>query len=128
MRLSYILMLGLLALMNVGAAYGGTPPGNLCLSSPDPDLCGFTTNPFGTIMEVFDQLIPGFGLLLLWGPIVFALWYKTQQPLIAGIFGIIISVTVTGLHPTATYMGLTLVAMSAGLALVAIFQRVKQTV
>jgi len=128
MQISRILMIGIIVLMNVGAAYGGTPPGNLCLSNPDPDLCGFTTNPFGAIMDVFDQLIPGFGLLLLWGPIVFALWYKTQQPLIAAMFGIIISVSVTTIHPTAIYMGLTLAAISAGLALIGIFQRVKQTV
>lgn len=108
--------------------FSTSPPFESCFNRPDVTLCGLTTNPFGSLMEFFDQLIPGFGALLLWGPIVFGIWYKTQRPEIAAIVGIIIAVTVTGLHPDAINMGLTLAAMSAAIGLVGIFQRVKQTV
>lgn len=111
-----------------GAAYGGAPPIDTCYNDPDPTVCGLTTSPFSAIMDVFDVIIPGFGLLILWGPIVFAFWIKTQKAEIAGIVGVIVASTVTGLNPTAVSMGIVLIAVSAGLALVGIFQRVKQTV
>jgi len=121
-------MITFVLLSTWGVAYGGTPPVDLCFNDPGTDLCGLTTNPFGSLLDFFDQLIPGFGSLLLWGPIVFGIWYKTQRPEIAAIVGIIITVTVTGLHPTAINMGITLAAISGAIGLVGIFQRVKQTV
>lgn len=77
-------------------------------------------------MDYFDQLMPGFGVLLIWGPIVFGLWYSTQQPTIAGFAGVVIVGTVTGLHPQAVSMGILLLAISLGIAFIQIFQRLKQ--
>lgn len=110
------------------AAYSDSPPVDFCLNKPDPTLCGFTDNPFEAILDVFDQIVPGFGVLLLWGPIVFGLWYKTQKPEVAGFAGIIIVATVTGLHPVAVSMGILLFATSLGIAFIDIFRRIKQTV
>jgi len=107
-------------------AYAADPPISSCYNDPDPTLCGFTSNPFSAVMTYFDQLMPGFGTLLLWGPIVFGLWYKTQQPLVAGFAGIIIVGTVSGLHSQSVAMGLLLVAMSLGIAFIDIFRRIKQ--
>lgn len=111
-----------------GAAFAGTPPITTCYNNPDPTVCGLSTNPFSAVMGIFDVIVPGFGTLLLWGPIVFAFWIKTQKAEIAGIVGIIISATVTGLNPQAINMGIVLMAISAGISIVGIFQRVKQTV
>lgn len=108
-------------------AYAASPPIDSCYNYPDPTICGFTSNPFEATMDYFDQLMPGFGTLLLWGPIIFGLWYKTQQPLIAGFAGIIIVGTVTSLHPQGVAIGLLLVAMSLGIAFIDIFRRLKQT-
>lgn len=108
-------------------AYAADPPIDSCYNDPDPTICGFTSNPFSATMEYFDQIMPGFGTLLLWGPIIFGLWYKTQQPLIAGFAGIILVGTVTGLHPQGVAIGLLLMAMSLGIAFIDIFRRLKQT-
>jgi hypothetical protein len=124
-RLSLVLTTIVFILSSGGAAYAGTPPIDTCYTNPDPTVCGLTANPFSSIMGIFDVIIPGFGTLLLWGPIVFAFWIKTQKAEIAGIVGIIISATVTGLNPQAINMGIVLLAISAGLSLVGIFQRVK---
>lgn len=107
-------------------AFADDPPISSCYNDPDPTLCGFTSNPFSAVMDYFDQLMPGFGTLLLWGPIVFGLWYKTQQPLVAGFAGIVIVGTVEGLHSQSVAMGLLLVAMSLGIAFIDIFRRLKQ--
>ncbi len=109
-----------------GAAFAGTPPIETCYNDPDVTICGLTDAPFSAVMGIFDIIIPGFGTLLLWGPIVFAFWIKTQKAEIAGIVGIIIATTVSGLHPVAINMGIVLMAMSAGIAIIGIFQRVKQ--
>lgn len=108
-------------------AYAQGPPISSCYNNPDPTLCGFTSNPFSATLDYFDQIMPGFGALLLWGPIVFGLWYKTQQPLIAGFAGLILIGTVTGLHPQGVAIGLLLMAMSLGIAFIDIFRRLKQT-
>lgn len=107
-------------------AYAADPPIDSCYNDPDPTICGFTTNPFSATMDYFDQIMPGFGTLLLWGPIIFGLWYKTQQPLIAGFAGIILVSTITGLHPQGVAIGLLLMAMSLGIAFIDIFRRLKQ--
>lgn len=108
---------------------------DLCWSNPWVGESGFNdcytqliTNPFSAILAPFETIAPGFGALFLWGPIVFGLWYKTKSPAIAGIFGIIVASTVTGLHSSAVGMGLVLIAISAGIMLIQIFQRIKQTV
>ena len=119
-------ILSVLFIFPGGLAFAGTPPIDTCFNNPDPTVCGLTDNPFGAIMDIFDVIVPGFGLLMLWGPIVFAFWIKTQKAEIAGIVGILIASTVTGLHPVAISMGLTLVVISAGIAVIGIFQRVKQ--
>lgn len=120
--ISFCLFLGINHL-----AYAAEPPISSCYNNPDPTICGFTTNPFSAAMDYFDQIMPGFGTLLLWGPIVFGLWYKTQQPLIAGFAGIILVGTITGLHPQGVAIGLLLMAMSLGIAFIDIFRRLKQT-
>lgn len=122
-----LLVLAITVSSSFHLAFAGIPPNNFCLNNPDPTLCGFTTNPFSAVLDVFDQLMPGFGMLILWGPIVFGLWYKTQKPEIAGFAGIIIVATVEGLHPTAVSIALLLLAASLGIALIQIFIRVKQT-
>lgn len=108
-------------------AYAADPPIDSCYNNPDPTICGFTSNPFSAAMDYFDQIIPGFGTLLLWGPIIFGLWYKTQQPLIAGFAGLILVGTITGLHPQGVAIGILLMAMSLGIAFIDIFRRLKQT-
>lgn len=128
MRFPVILTIVLLLPLAGVPAYAGAPPITTCYNDPDNTICGLSDNPFSAIMGIFDVIVPGFGLLLLWGPIVFAFWIKTQEPKIASIVGIIIAVTVTGLNPQAINMGIVLVAMSAGIGLISIFQRVKQTV
>jgi hypothetical protein len=112
---------------SVGIAYASTPDESICWANPDARLCGLLDNPFSVILTPFDVIVPGFGIILLWGPLVFGLWFKTKSPAIAGIFGIILISVLTGLNPQAVGIGLVLIAVSAGIGLIQIFQRIKQT-
>ena len=105
----------------------------LCWANPDPQLCGLLTHPFSAILAPFDAIAPGYGLLFIWAPLVFGLWFATKSPAIAGIFGVIlvgvdVSIGDIAINPTAIGMGLMLVAVSAGIGLIQVFQRIKQTV
>lgn len=103
-------------------------PFDSCWFHPDTlTFCGLKTSPFSAFMSVFDVVVPGFGMLFIWGPIVLGLWYGTKSPMIAGIFGMIISVTVTGLHPQSVGVGILLFALASALATIEIFQRIKQS-
>ncbi len=102
---------------------------NICWSNPDPTLCGLLQNPFKVIIAPFDAIAPGYGVLFLWGPIVFGLWFKTKSPAIAAIFGVVLVTVLTDpLNQTAVGIGWILVAFSAGIGFIQIFQRIKQTV
>lgn len=127
MRIILLLFACSFAMGSISSAYGGSPPFDSCYNHPDASLCGFTSNPFSAILDYFDQIVPGFATLLLWGPIIFGLWYKTQKAEIAGFAGIIVVATVTGLHPQGVAIGMLLVAVSLGISFIGIFQRIKQT-
>jgi len=101
----------------------------ICWANPDPELCGLLTNPFKAIVAPFDVIAPGYGVLFLWAPIVFGLWFSTKSPAIAAIFGVIVIALLTDpLNSIAVGVGMVLVAVSAGIGFVQIFQRIKQTV
>ena len=49
-------------------------PGDLCQEQISVDPCGLLSNPLGFATEPFNELMPGFGAILIWGPVIFALW------------------------------------------------------
>jgi hypothetical protein len=108
----------------------------ICWANPGADLCGCMTKPFACMIAPFETIAPGYGLLFIWGPVVFGLWFSTKSPAIAGIFGMIVAAVFTGgvvvgdetisLNSDAVGMGMILVAVSAGIGLIQIFQRLKQ--
>lgn len=129
--------LTLVLLLTPSLSFASTPDEAICWSNPFSDSSqtalgscykNMITSPFSAIMAPFDTIAPGFGLLFIWAPVVFALWFKTKSPAIAGIFGIIIVGTGLSFHAMAVGMGIVLLAISGGISLVQIFQRIKQTV
>lgn len=136
-------LLIIVLLVPVGLSFAATPDQAICWSDTftrdtndqatglNPCYQQLITKPFSVITAPFDVIAPGFGVLFIWAPIVFGLWFKTKSPAIAGIFGIVI--VGTGLFTgntskTAIGVGITLLAVSTGISLIQIFQRIKQTV
>jgi len=112
--------------LGFGLAYAD--PGDLCHETFSNNPCGILDSPFDAMMNPFDAVIPGFGVILLWGPIVFAIWLSTKSTAITGVIGVLISVTVTGLHPQAVGLGLMLMVVSFAIMIFQLFPRVKQAV
>lgn len=101
-------------------------PGELCQEQISLNPCGLLTNPLGFATEPFDELMPGFGGLLLWGPIVFAIWMVSKSPMITAVVGLIISTSVIGLDQEAVGVGVLLMALSIGIAMFQLFPRIKR--
>jgi len=93
------------------------------------DMCGLlSTNPadvFGAILQPLEVQVPGFSLVILWGGILAILWFKTENIMLLGIAGILVSSTITGLSSNAQGIGMLLLAVSIGLLL---FQMIRQRV
>lgn len=107
-------------------AYGA--PGDLCHENFSANPCGILDNPLSAILAPFDAVVPGFGVLLLWGPIVFAIWMATKSTAITSVIGILIAVSVAGLHPQAVGIGLALVVVSFGIMIFQLFPRIKNPI
>ena len=111
-------------LISLPAAYGD--PGDLCQEQLSTDPCGLMSNPLSFATQPFDEIMPGFGGLMLWGPIVFAIWMVSKSPMITAVVGLIIAVSVTGLDQEAVGVGVLLVALSIGIAMFQLFPRIKR--
>lgn len=120
-------MLGFLVSLLIDFAYASHHE-DICWANPDAELCGLLSSPFSVIIAPFETIAPGYGVLFLWAPVVFGLWFATRSPAIAGIFGVVLVSVVEGIHPQAVGVGLVLIAVSGGIALIQVFQRIKQTV
>lgn len=100
-------------------------PGDFCWESYECSSQQLTNQTMTAILEPFDIVIPGFGLLIVWGPIVMALWILSKDALLTGIFGMIIAGTITGLTPQAVAIGVMLFGVSLAFALFTVFPRLK---
>ena len=120
------LLLLVLVVLTIAPSVAFAAPGDLCYEKIDGDLCGMMTNPISAITMPFEGLMPGFGSLLLWGPIVFVIWLVSKNTMITSATGLIIAVSVVGLNPQALGAGLLLVALSIGIAIFQLFPRIKQ--
>jgi len=127
-RLIKLLFLTTVFFLGIGVNHAFGAPGDLCHEQFSNNPCGFLDNPMGAIMVPFDAVIPGFGVLMLYGPIVFAIWMTTKSTAITGVVGILIAVTVAGIHPQAIGLGLMLVAVSFGIMIFQLFIQVKNPI
>lgn len=93
------------------------------------DMCGLLSgNPtevFDAILEPIDSQVAGYGLLFVWGGIMAILWFKTENIMLLGIVGVVVSATITGLSEDAKGIGMLLLAVSIGILL---FQLIRQRV
>lgn len=125
-RALFYILAPVLFVMGPVIAYGA--PGDLCHENFDVNPCGILDNPLSAILAPFDAVVPGFGVLLLWGPIVFAIWMTTKSTAITSVIGILIAVSVAGLHPQAVGIGLALVVVSFGIMIFQLFPRIKNPI
>ncbi|MEO9308978.1 MAG: hypothetical protein ABI337_01630 [Nitrososphaera sp.] len=121
MRSWVIFALGVLISTNLAFAQRT----ELCFENYECSAEKILQAPMRGILEPFEVVIPGFSLLVVWGPIVMAIWILSKDALLTGIFGMIISGTMTGLNPDAVAVGVTLFAASLGFAFFTIWPRLK---
>lgn len=101
---------------------------NYCWEDED-DMCGLKSNNprnvFGSVLRPLESQLSGFALVIFWGGILGVIWLKTENIMILGIVGIMVSATITGLSSTAQGIGMLLLAISIGILL---FQLIRQRI
>lgn len=88
-------------------------------------LSGDPRQVFGSILVPLDSQAPGLALAILWGGLLTIIWFKTENVMLLGIVGIVVSATITGLSAQAQGIGMLLLAISIGILL---FQLIRQRV
>ncbi len=93
------------------------------------DMCGLlSADPqqvFGAVLTPLESQITGLSLALLWGGLLTIIWFKTENVMLLGIVGVVVSSTITGLSSQAQGIGMLLLAVSIGILL---FQLIRQRV
>ena len=100
-------------------------PNDLCYENYDCSMAELVQQPLKNILMPFDIVLPNFGMLVVWGPIVMAIWILSKDALVTGIFGMLISGVMTGLNQEAVAIGMLLFAISLGFALFTLYPRLK---
>lgn len=130
MRKGWLFVFVVLAISSITphAAFAQTTRPAQCFEDFD-DMCGLLSgNPstmFGAILTPLETQVVGFSLVILWGGLLGIVWLKTENIMLLGIIGVIVSATITGLSTNAQGIGMLLLGISIGVLL---FQLIRQRV
>lgn len=105
-------------------------PGDLCFEQASTIMTDcFDGDIFNVInrgLIPLEAVVPGYSLVIVWGGILGILWFKTQNVMLIGIVGVIVSSTFTVTFlPAALGVGLLLFGVSLGIML---FQLLRQRI
>ena len=127
MRYHYAIFSLLLLIPFVPDAFAQERP-EFCFEDSS-DMCGLISNNaadiFGAVLTPLDSQVPGFALVILWGGIMGIIWFKTENIMLLGIVGVIVSATITGFDQDALGIGMLLLGVSIGILT---FQLIRQRV
>ena len=124
----FVLLLGLFAVSMIIVPTAHAQRAELCFEDVN-DMCGLISDDpadiFGAILVPLESQVPGFALVILWGGILGIIWFKTENIMLLGIVGLVVSVTITGLSDEAQGIGMLLLGVSIGILS---FQLIRQRV
>lgn len=102
------------------------PPDNLhCFETFSSNLCGFFDNPFQAALAPFQATLGDLTLVAIWGILLGILWIRTENLMLVGIIGILVSSSLTAIYEPARGIGLLLMGVAIGITL---FQLVRHKI
>ena len=102
------------------------PPDNLhCFESFESGLCGFFDDPFTAVLAPFQATLGDLTLVAIWGLLLGVLWIRTQNLMLVGMVGILVSTSITAIYEPARGIGMLLMGVAIG---VTIFQLVRHKI
>lgn len=102
------------------------PPDNLhCFETFSSNLCGFFDNPFQAVLSPFQATLGDLTLVAIWGILLGILWIRTENLMLVGIIGILVSSSLTAIYEPARGIGLLLMGVAIGITL---FQLVRHKI
>ena len=97
-----------------------------CFRRLDGEWCGIKDDFVGAVLKPLDYWFAGFFESIFWALIVLLVYMKYKDALYAGLVGVIILVTTTGIRGDFTTPGIVLLALSAGVAITAMLMRLRK--
>jgi hypothetical protein len=102
------------------------PPDNLhCFETFSSNLCGFFDNPFQAVLAPFQATLGDLTLVAIWGILLGILWIRTENLMLVGMIGILVSTSLTAIYEPARGIGLLLMGVAIGITL---FQLVRHKI
>jgi|TARA_B110000438_G_C15559304_1_gene540415 hypothetical protein len=80
-------------------------------------LCGFFDNPFQAVLSPITATLGDLTLVALWGILLGVLWIRTQNLMLVGMVGILVSSSLTVVYEPARGIGLLLMGVAIGVTL-----------
>ncbi len=103
-------------------------PGELCFEKDPLVDCNFIDAPLEALVKPFEAIFGEWFMVIIWGLILGILWLRTQNIMLVGIVGIIVSTTITTFYEPARAIGWFLMAIAIGVTLYQLFvHRVHQS-
>jgi len=112
-----ILAISFTAIMLFIPSLAYSEPGDQCFEQNPLVACNFIEAPLEAMIEPFNAI---FGVLffpIVWGVILGVLWLRTQNTMLVGIVGLIVSTTISSFYEPARGIGVLLALIAAGVTL-----------
>ena len=102
------------------------PPDNLhCFETFSSNLCGFFDNPFQAVLAPFQATLGDLTLVAIWGILLRILWIRTENLMLVGMVGIVVSTSISAIYEHARGLGILLMGVGIG---VTSFELVRHTI
>ena len=89
----------------------------LCFEQNPLTDCNFIDAPLEAMIEPFNAIFGVWFFPIIWGIILGVLWLRTQNTMLVGIVGLIISTTISAFYEPVRGMGVLLFLVAAGVTL-----------
>ena len=116
-----------ISLLFISVAYGA--PGDLCFENDPLTDCGFIEAPLEAMITPFDAIFGVWFFPIVWGLFLAILWLRTQNTMLVGIVGILVSTMISTFYEPAREIGIMLFLIAMGMVLYQIIrQKVEQPI
>jgi len=112
-----------IVLLFISLAYG--EPGDQCFENDPLTDCNFIDAPLEAMLEPFNAVFGVWFFPIVWGLFLAILWLRTQNTMLVGIVGILVSTMISTFYEPARQIGIMLFLIAMGMVL---FQVIRQKV
>ena len=114
---SRIVISSVVAILLFIPSFAFSAPGELCFEQSPLTDCNFIEAPLEAMIEPFNAIFGVWFFPIIWGILLGVLWLRTQNTMLVGVVGLIISTTISTFYEPARGIGVLLFLIAAGVTL-----------